>query len=426
MTTSQKTYDLIVVGAGAAGLLAAGRAAERGLNVLLLEKMRQAGRKLRITGKGRCNITNDAPIRDFLKKVKPNGKFLYPAFNTFFSQDMIAFLDAHDVPTVLERGGRYFPESNQAGDVVDALIKYAENNGVEFLYEAKVRHLLKEEKKVIGITVIQSMQMQDIYADNILIATGGKSYPATGSTGDGYKLAKQAGHQIVEVHPALVPIEVDGDIPSRLEGLSLKNVNLSLWIDGKKQNEAFGEMLFTDFGLSGPIALTISREVYAPISMEKQVQLSIDFKPALDDKMLDARLQRDLDGNGKKQIGNLFKQWLPSKLIPVFIDLLAIDEEKPAHQVSGNERKAIRKLMKNFRFEVIGLRSFREAIITAGGVNLDEINPKTMASKFHENVFFAGEILDLDAETGGYNLQIAFSTAWLAAESVAERVAGKV
>jgi predicted Rossmann fold flavoprotein len=420
MSDSQKTYDLIVVGAGAAGLLAAGRAAERGLNVLLLEKMRQAGRKLRITGKGRCNITNDAPIRDFLKKVKPNGKFLYPAFNAFFNQDMIDFLNAHDVPTVLERGGRYFPESNQAGDVVDALIKYAENNGVEFLYEAKVRHLLKEEKKVVGITVIQSMQMQDIYADNILIATGGKSYPATGSTGDGYKLAKQAGHQIVEVHPALVPIEVEGDIPSRLEGLSLKNVNLSLWVNGKKEHEEFGEMLFTDFGLTGPIALTISREVYAPIASEKHVQLSIDFKPALDDKVLDARLQRDLDANGKKQIGNLFKQWLPSKLIPVFIDLLAIDEEKPAHQVSGNERKAIRKLMKNFRFKAIGLRSFREAIITAGGVDLDEINPKTMASKFHKNVFFAGEILDLDAETGGYNLQIAFSTAWLAAESVAE------
>jgi len=418
MSESQKTYDLIVVGAGAAGLLAAGRAAERGLNVLLLEKMRQAGRKLRITGKGRCNITNDAPIRDFLKKVKPNGKFLYSAFNAFFNQDMIAFLNSHNVPTVLERGGRYFPESNQAGDVVDALIKYAENNGVEFLYEAKVRHLIKEEKKVVGITVIQSMQMQDIYADNILIATGGKSYPATGSTGDGYKLAKQAGHQIVEVHPALVPIEVDGVIPSRLEGLSLKNVNLSLWVDGKKHTEEFGEMLFTDFGLSGPIALTISREVYAPIASEKHVQLSIDFKPALDDKVLDARLQRDLDGNGKKQVGNLFKQWLPSKLIPVFIDLLKIDEEKPAHQVSGNERKAIRKLMKNFRFEVIGLRSFREAIITAGGVHLDEINPKTMASKHHENLFFAGEILDLDAETGGYNLQIAFSTAWLAAESV--------
>ncbi len=418
MSESQKKYDLIVVGAGAAGLLAAGRAAERGLSVLLVEKMRQAGRKLRITGKGRCNITNDAPIRDFLKKVKPNGKFLYPAFHAFFSQDMIAFLNEHGVPTVLERGGRYFPESNQAGDVVDTMIEYAETNGVEFVYEAKVRHLIKQEGKLIGISVIKAMQMQDVFADNFLIATGGKSYPATGSTGEGYKLAKQAGHNITEVHPALVPIEVNGEIPARLEGLSLKNVNLSLWVDGKKLNEEFGEMLFTDFGLTGPIALTISREVYAPVSQKKKVQMSIDFKPALDDKILDARLQRDLDANGKKQIGNLFKLWLPSKLIPVFLDLLNLDYDKPAHQVSGKERKNIRNLMKNFGFEVIGLRSFREAIITAGGVDLDEINPKTMASKHHDNLFFAGEILDLDAETGGYNLQIAFSTAWLAAGSI--------
>lgn len=415
------SYDLIVIGAGASGLLAAGRAAEKGLSVLLIEKMRQAGRKLRITGKGRCNITNDAPVRDFLKKVYPNGKFLYPAFKAFYSNDIIQFLNDRNVPTVLERGGRYFPESNQAGDVVDALIEYATESGVEFIYEAKVRHLLKSDGKIVGVQCIQEMQMKEYFADNILISTGGKSYPATGSTGGGYKLAKQAGHTIVDAYPALVPVETDGNIPAKLEGLSLKNVNLSLWIDGKKHMEEFGEMLFTGFGLSGPIVLTLSREVYLPLQEGKKVSLSIDLKPALDENKLDVRLQRDLDGNGKKNIGNLFKLWLPSKLIPVFLELLGLKHDKPAHQVTGKERKEIRKLMKNFRFDVVGTRSFREAIITAGGVNLNEINPKDMCSKQHDNLYFAGEVIDLDAQTGGYNLQIAFSTAWLAAESIAQK-----
>ncbi len=421
MSESKTSYDLIVIGAGASGLLAAGRAAEKGLSVLLIEKMRQAGRKLRITGKGRCNITNDAPVRDFLKKVYPNGKFLYPAFKAFYSNDIIQFLSDRNVPTVLERGGRYFPESNQAGDVVDALIEYATESGVEFIYEAKARHLLKSDGKIVGVQCIQEMQMKEYFADNILISTGGKSYPATGSTGEGYKLAKQAGHTIVDAYPALVPVETEGNIPAKLEGLSLKNVKLSLWIDGNKHMEEFGEMLFTRFGLSGPIVLTLSREVYLPLQEDKKVSLSIDLKPALDENKLDVRLQRDLDGNGKKNIGNLFKLWLPSKLIPVFLELLGLEHDKPAHQITGKERKEIRKLMKDFRFDVVGTRSFREAIITAGGVNLNEINPKDMCSKQHYNLYFAGEVIDLDAQTGGYNLQIAFSTAWLAAESIAQK-----
>lgn len=301
------------------------------------------------------------------------------------------------------------------------MIEYATESGVEFIYEAKARHLLKSDGKIVGVQCIQEMQMKEYFADNILISTGGKSYPATGSTGEGYKLAKQAGHTIVDAYPALVPVETEGDIPAKLEGLSLKNVNLSLWIAGKKHMEEFGEMLFTGFGLSGPIVLTLSREVYLPLQEDKKVSLSIDLKPALDENKLDVRLQRDLDGNGKKNIGNLFKLWLPSKLIPVFLELLGLEHDKPAHQITGKERKEIRKLMKDFRFDVVGTRSFREAIITAGGVNLNEINPKDMCSKQHDNLYFAGEVIDLDAQTGGYNLQIAFSTAWLAAESIAQK-----
>ena len=363
--------------------------------------MRQAGRKLRITGKGRCNITNSAPMREFMQVTYPNGKFLYPAFKSFYSDDLIAFLESKGVSCKLERGGRYFPESEKAGDVADALLAYALDKGVEIVYDAKVRHLLKSGKQITGVRYISEMQMHEISAKNVLIATGGKSYPATGSTGDGYKLAKQAGHSIVEPRPALVPIETEGDVAKRLDGLSLKNVSLSLWIEGKKHSEEFGEMLFTSFGLSGPVALTLSRNVSMVWDGNQSVEMSVDLKPALDDKKLDARLQRDLDANGKKNIGNLFKQWLPMKMIPVFLDLLNMPFDKPVNQVSAKDRKEIRKLMKNFRFRVSGLRSFREAIITAGGVELKEINPKTMGSKIHPNLYFAGEVVDLDAVTGG-------------------------
>jgi predicted Rossmann fold flavoprotein len=413
---NQKTYDLIVIGAGASGLMAAGRAAELGAKVLIVEKMRQAGRKLRITGKGRCNITNDAPTREFIKKVYPNGKFLYSALNFFPHTALIDFFESHDLTCKLERGGRYFPESDNAGDVVDVLLKYAEKNGVEFIYDAKVRHLIKADGKIIGVQILKEMQMLDLYANKFLIATGGQSYPATGSTGDGYKLAKQAGHTISPVRQALVPVETAGNIPAQLEGLSLKNVSLSLWVDGKKAHEEFGEMLFTGFGLSGPIVLTLSRFVAQYLDEGKELVLSIDLKPALDDVKLDNRLQRDLDANGKKQLVNLAKEWLPLSLIPVILELANLNAEKLANQVNAKERKAIRNRMKALQFQVTGVRSFREAIVTAGGVNLNEINPKTMQSKIHPNLFFAGEVLDLDAETGGYNLQIAFSTARLAAE----------
>lgn len=411
-------YDLIVIGAGAAGLLAAGRAAELGAKVLLVEKMRQAGRKLMITGKGRCNVTNSASISEFIKHVYPNGKFLYPAFSKCFSEDILDLLEVRNVPCKLERGGRYFPESDNATDIVNALLRYAKENNVEIKYDTTVKEILKDEGKIIGVKAVSNMQTLEFSTDNVLVSTGGKSYPATGSTGDGYKFAKQLGHTIVEARPALVPIETAGTMAGKLEGLSLKNVNAILWINGKKFTEAFGEMVFTSFGFSGPIILTLSRFVSEALANNDKVEIAIDLKPALDEQKLDRRLQRDLDENGKKKIENIFKSWLPSKLIPVFIESLEIDSDMPGHQVSGKQRKSIKNMMKNLRFEITDVRSFKEAIITAGGVSLAEVNPKTLESKVLKNLYFAGEVLDLDAETGGYNLQIAFSTAWLVAESV--------
>jgi predicted Rossmann fold flavoprotein len=402
------------VGAGPAGLLAAGRAAELGAKVLILEKMRSEGRKLLITGKGRCNITNAAPIGEFITHVFPNGKFLRNAFSQFFSKDILQLLEKHGLESVLERGGRYFPATDKSLDVLRALLKWVNETGVEIRCGQRVEKLVVENGVITGVKA----NGEFLSAHKVILATGGKSYPATGSTGDGYELARQVGHTIEKPIPALVPLETKGSMAQNLQGLNLKNVKAVIWVDGKKAGEAFGEMIFTHFGLSGPIILTLSRIAVSALLNDKKVEFTIDLKPALDEQKLDARLIRDLNEHGKKQIGNIFREWLPASMIPVFIELLQLDPEKECHQVTGNERKQIRNLMKNLRFEVSHNRSFKEAIITAGGVVTSEISPKTMESKLVSGLYFAGEMIDLDAETGGYNLQIAYSTGWLAGNSV--------
>lgn len=407
-------FDVIVIGAGPAGLLAAGRAAELGAKVLVLEKMRAEGRKLLITGKGRCNITNSAAIGEFITHVFPNGRFLKNAFSQYFSEDILELLKRYNVDVTLERGGRYFPTSQKAKDILDALMKWMNELGVEIQCGFRVEKLLVENDLITGVRANGEI----FFAPKVILATGGKSYPGTGSTGDGYELARQVGHKIEKPIPALVPVETKGSVAQTLQGLNLKNVNAVVWIDNKKAGEAFGEMIFTHFGLSGPIILTLSRIMVKALQAGQKVEVTVDLKPALNEEKLDKRLQRDLNEHGKKHLINIFRNWLPASMIPVFIEELELDGEKECHQVSGKERKQIRHMMKNMRFEVSHNRSFKEAIITAGGIITNEIRPKTMESKLVSGLHFAGEIIDLDAETGGYNLQIAYSTGWVAGNSV--------
>jgi len=406
-------FDLIVIGAGPAGLLAAGRAAELGGKVLVLEKMKREGRKLLITGKGRCNITNDAPISEFIKHIYPNGRFLRSAFSSFFSKDIIELLKEHGVESTLERGGRYFPASNRSRDVLNALLQWVKGFKVDIRCGHRVDELIVEANTIKGVKA----NGQKFLSNNVIIATGGKSYPATGSNGEGYELARNVGHSVVKARPALVPLETEGDLAQKLQGLNLKNVKATVWVNGKKRADDFGEMIFTHFGLSGPIILTLSREVVRELQDKNRVEVSIDLKPALDEQKLDARLIRDLNEHGNKKLLNIFKLWLPSSMIPVFVDLLNINTEKECNQVSSKERKQILHLLKNLVFKISSYRSFKEAIITSGGINTKEISQKTMESKIVKGLYFAGEMIDLDAETGGYNLQIAYSTGWLAGNS---------
>lgn len=406
-------FDVIVIGAGPAGLLATGRAAELGGKVLVLEKMKREGRKLLITGKGRCNITNDAPISEFIKHVYPNGRFLRSAFSSFFSKDIIELLKEHGVESTLERGGRYFPASNRSKDVLDALLEWVNSYKVDIRCGHRVEELIVEDNIIKGVKA----NGQKFLSNNVIIATGGKSYPATGSNGEGYELARNVGHSIERARPALVPLETEGDLAQKLQGLNLKNVKATVWVNGKKRADDFGEMIFTHFGLSGPIILTLSREVVRELQDKNRVEIAIDLKPALDEQKLDARLIRDLNEHGNKKLLNIFKLWLPSSMIPVFVDLLNINTEKECNQVSSKERKQILHLLKNLVFKISSYRSFKEAIITSGGINTKEITQKTMESKIVKGLYFAGEMIDLDAETGGYNLQIAYSTGWLAGNS---------
>jgi len=421
--------QVIVVGGGAAGLMAAGQAAELGARTLLLERMNRPGRKLRITGKGRCNLTNDAPLSEFIAHFGPNGRFLRQAFSRFLTSELVAFFEELGMRTVAERGGRVFPASGRAPDVVETLVRWIGERGVTLQLRSPVERLLVEEGRVIGVQVSRNQVSpqksgfcsagRTYRADAVIVATGGASYPATGSTGDGYRLAESVGHTIVPIRPALVPLETAGHVAPRLQGLSLRNVTVRVRVNGKKQAESFGEMLFTHFGLSGPIILSLSGQIVDALRQDQRVTLSIDLKPALDERKLDARLLRDLDAYGKQQFRTLLKGLLPRKLIPVCIDLTSISPHKAGHQITAQERKRLRTWLKDFCLEVTGYRPFAEAIITAGGVNTREIDPRTMASRLVKGLYFAGEVLDVDADTGGYNLQAAFSTGWVAGRSAA-------
>jgi hypothetical protein len=407
------TRRVIVVGGGPAGLMAAGQAAALGAETLLLEKMNRPGRKLRITGQGRCNLTNTAPLREFIRAFNPAGQFLRQAFYRFFNDELLDFFGALGVRTVTERGGRIFLASNDAREAVDALLRWARAGGVTIYTHAPVERLQVKDGRVTGVTV-GGERSQTYDAEAVILATGGASYPGTGSTGDGYHLAEALGHTIVPIRPALVPLVTAGDVAPRLQGLSLRNVSVTLWIDGQQADEAFGEMLFTHFGLSGPIILSLSRQVVDALRRGQKVVVAIDLKPALDHPKLDARLLRDLDAHGKRHFQTLLKDLLPSKLIPVCVDLTGIDAHKPGHQITSEERERLRRWLKDFRLAVTAHRPIAEAIVTAGGVCTDEIDPRSMASRVVEGLYFAGEVIDVDADTGGYNLQAAFSTGWLA------------
>ncbi len=396
-------------------MLAAGRAAELGAKVLVLEKMRQEGRKLLITGKGRCNITNNAETEDFINQVYPNGKFLRSAFSRFFSPDIIDLLEKNGLEVNLERGGRYFPTTNKAADVLQTLLKWVKKLGVEIRCGCRIEKLFILDSNITGLRA----NGEDFTSEKIILATGGKSYPATGSNGEGLELARKSGHKITKLRPSLVPFDSVEKIPGNLHKMTLKNVRATVWTDNKKTDEAFGELMFMDFGLSGPIILTMSRKIVENLEKNKKIEITIDLKPALDDQKLDNRLQRDLNDNGKQTLGTIFKKWLPSDLIPFFIEKIEINPDKECHQISSKERKRIRNQLKNLRFTIRSHRSFKEAIITAGGVSTKEINAKTMESKLIKGLYFAGEIMDLDANTGGYNLQIAWSTGWVAGEATA-------
>ena len=404
---------VVVIGGGAAGLMAAVIAGREGAKVTLLEKMNYVGKKMGITGKGRCNITNACDMSDFIKNTPGNGKFLYGAYERFTNEDLLQLLHDAGLETKVERGGRVFPASDSALDVRNTFMKLMKHYGVDVHLEEPVKKLLVDDGVVTGVVT----DKETYHADAVVIATGGKSYPATGSTGDGYILAAQVGHTITDIRPSLVPIVTEESWVKDLMGLSLRNVELSVVAKNKVQAKMFGEMMFTHFGITGPIVLSLSHTV-GKLMRKKNIGtigLDINLKPALSPETLDKRLQKDFDLYSKKQLINGMKDLLPSRLIPLIIELAGIDPQKPINQISKEERQQIGYMLQHMPLTVKGLRPVEEAIVTAGGISLKEFNPKTMESKLVKGLYGAGEVLDIDAFTGGYNLQAAFSTGDVAA-----------
>lgn len=404
---------VVVIGGGAAGLMAAVIAGREGAKVTLLEKMNYVGKKMGITGKGRCNITNACDMSDFIKNTPGNGKFLYGAYERFTNEDLLQLLHDAGLETKVERGGRVFPASDSALDVRNTFMKLMKHYGVDVHLEEPVKKLLIDDGVVTGVVT----DRETYHADAVVIATGGKSYPATGSTGDGYILAAQVGHKITDIRPSLVPIVTEESWVKDLMGLSLRNVELSVVAKNKVQAKMFGEMMFTHFGITGPIVLSLSHTVGKLLRKKNigTIGLDINLKPALSPETLDKRLQKDFDLYSKKQLINGMKDLLPSRLIPLIIELAGIDPQKPINQISKEERQQIGYMLQHMPLIVKGLRPVEEAIVTAGGISLKEFNPKTMESKLVKGLYGAGEVLDIDAFTGGYNLQAAFSTGYVAA-----------
>jgi predicted Rossmann fold flavoprotein len=401
---------VVVIGGGPAGIMAAGIAAQRGNEVLLLEKNERLGKKLLISGKGRCNITNDTDIEGLIENTPGNGNFLYSAFYTFSNQDLISFFNDLGLETKVERGGRVFPSSDSSKDVLHVLQTFLNKNNVKVITESPVKRIITENGKVAGVERVNGTFIE---AGCVILAVGGMSYPGTGSAGDGYEMARQLGHTVTSLKPSLVPLITKEEWIKELQGLSLKNVSVSFKNkNGKEIYNDFGEMIFTHFGVSGPIILSASRHLLAYDF--KNIKLSIDLKPALSEEKLDERIQRDFDKYSRKQFKNSLDDLLPQKLIPVIIKLSDIEPDKPVHQITKVERKRLTALLKGLETSIEGTRPIKEAIVTAGGIKTSEINPSTMESKKISGLFFAGEIVDVDAYTGGFNLTIAFSTGYLA------------
>lgn len=401
---------VVIIGGGAAGLLAGIAAAQNGASVVILEKMRQPGKKMLITGKGRCNITNACELQEFVKNLPGNGRFLNSALHRFTNNDIVGMLENNGLPTKVERGGRIFPVSDRAKDVVDTLVRLFTSLGGRLLTDTKALEIVVKDGRAVGVKTINGVHA----ADAVILAAGGASYPGTGSDGGGAKLAAKAGHHIVELTPSLVPLESDYPYVDDLQGLSLRNVQAVLLADGKKIGSEFGEMLFTHFGVSGPIILSLSNAAVKALNAGREVELHIDLKPALSAEKLDARLQRDFKEYSRKQLANGLKDLLPQRLIPVVCDMAYLDEEKFVNQISREERLRLLQALKSFYLPITAARPIGEAIVTAGGVDVKEINPKTMESKLVGGLYFAGEVMDVDGYTGGFNLQAAFSSGYAA------------
>lgn len=427
---------VIVIGGGPAGMFAAYFAAKNGNEVTLLEQNEKLGKKLYITGKGRCNITNASDMENLFLNVCSNPKFLYSAFYSFTNEQVIDFFESYGLRTKIERGNRVFPVSDRSSDVIATLAKALKDVGVEVKLHTKVTNILTKEcydengnsviaDKKNGIlkhkaTGVILENNNCILADDIIIATGGVSYPTTGSTGDGYRFAETLHHKIVEPSPALVPFEVQEQWVCEMQGLSLKNVAISIEREGKKVYSDFGEMLFTHFGVSGPMILSASAALKPDYfkDFSHELTLKIDLKPALDKEQLDRRILKDFEESKNRQYKNSLQKLLPSKMIPIIITLSGIDPDKKVNEITKEERSKLIEILKGLPMTIIGLRGWKEAIITKGGVSVKQVNPSTMESKLVEHLYFAGEVLDLDAMTGGYNLQIAWSTGYLAGNSI--------
>ncbi len=407
---------VFVVGGGASGMMAAAAAAENGHTVELFEKNDRLGKKLFITGKGRCNLTNACDRDTFFDNIVSNPKFLYRSFSKFNNYDTIDYFERLGMPVKIERGNRAFPESDKSSDVINALKKELSRLGVVIHYQSEVSELVIKDGQFLGLKLRSDKELRT--ADKVIIATGGLSYPLTGSTGDGYRIAKALGHTVTELSPSLVPIHVAEDYVKELMGLSLKNIEIAVWSGERQIYRDFGELLFTHFGVSGPVILSASSYIIPSLRNKEKLTLTIDLKPALSEEQLDARILRDFEQYKNKQFKNSLDQLLPNKLIDVIIRLSLIDPEKQVNSITREERQRLVQVLKKLTFGISKLSDYNQAVITRGGINVKEINPSTMESKLAGNVFFIGEVLDLDALTGGFNLQIAWSTAYLAGSSL--------
>ena len=411
---------VIVIGGGPAGMMSAITASENGNDVTLVEKMNSLGRKLLITGKGRCNITSSLNIEEFIKNTPGNGRFLYSCYQQYTNKDIIKFLKEQGLEVKEERGNRIFPVTDKSQDVLKCFTKKLKENKVKILYNMQVQKILVDEQREKAIGILANNE--EMYADKIILATGGKSYPLTGSTGDGYKMVEELGHNVTKIKPSLVPFEIyQKSLCQDLQGLSLRNIEIKILDKSKNKAiyEDFGEMLFTHFGVSGPTILSSSAHLVRYKNIDdklknKEIILKIDFKPALSTKKLDDRILRDFTEFKNKQFKNSLEKLLPHKLINPIIKLSKIDLDKKVNEITKEERTRLVELLKNFTLEIKGFRPIDEAIVTSGGIKISEINPKTMESKLIKNLYFAGEIIDVDSYTGGFNLQIAYSTGFVA------------